>query len=326
MKRRDFVTFLIGATAWVAATRAQESRHLVGVLSGFPRSTWDRLGALAAFFRGLKELGFVEGKNISVEFRWADGPYDRLPSLAVELVNLNVSVIYAADLPSAFAAKAATKTIPIVFTTGTDPIKMGLVESFSRPHGNLTGMSIVGVVLGPKHVELLHELVPSANTIALLGNPGNPNFQPHAPDIRAAADALKHRLEVLTAQTESDIEVAFASMAQHRVGALIIMLDPFLLSRREQVVELAARHTMPTIYPDRTFADLGGLISYGASPLDLNQQAGIYAGKILRGAKPADLPIQQSTKFELVINLKTAKALGLTVPPSLLARADDMIE
>jgi putative ABC transport system substrate-binding protein len=228
---------------------------------------------------------------MSIEYGWADGHYDRLPSLAVELVSRNV--IWAFDLPSAFAAKAATKTIPIVFTIGADPVKVGLVESFSRPTGNLTGVSAFLSVTGPKRVELLHELLPSVNTIALLGNPGNPNFHPDVPDIQAMADALKQRLEVLTASAEGDLEAAFATMVRHGVGALIIMPDPLLISQREQLVELAARYTMPTIYPSRVFADLGGLISYGSSVSYLSQRAGIYVGKILKGAIPADLPIQQ---------------------------------
>jgi putative ABC transport system substrate-binding protein len=242
------------------------------------------------------------------------------------MVSRNVSVIWVHDLPSAFAAKAATKTIPIVFVIGTDPVKVGLVESLSRPNVNLTGASVFLTVVGPKRVELLHELLPAVSAIALLGNPGNANFQLDAPDIRAATDALRQRLEVLTASNESDLEAAFATMVQHRVGALIVVPDPFFYVRREQLIQLAARHAMPVIHPSRLFTDLGGLISYGGSNLDLNQQAGIYVGKILRGAKPADLPIQQSIKFELVINVKTAKALGLTVPPSLLARADEVIE
>jgi putative ABC transport system substrate-binding protein len=283
-------------------------------------------GGLAAFYQGLKEIGFIEGRNISIEFRWADGHYNRLPSLAAELVDRKVSVIWALDLPAAFAAKAATKTIPIVFAIGGDPVKLGLVESLSRPNGNLTGVSMFFSVLGPKRVELLHELLPEVNTIALLGNSRNANVGTDMPDIQAAAAALNQRLEVLTASTEGDLEAAFAIMVQRRVGALILVPDPFLISRREQVVVLAARHAIPTIYPFRGFPDLGGLMSYGSSVPDLNQQAGIYVGKILRGAKPVDLPIQQSTKVELVINLRTAKSLGLTVPSSLLALADEVIE
>jgi putative tryptophan/tyrosine transport system substrate-binding protein len=329
VRRRDFITVLAGAAAWISAAGAQGPRHVVGYLSSFlrPNGSSDALpGALAAFYQGLKETGFVEGRDISIEFRWADGQYDRLPALAAELVGRNVSVICAVDIPSAFAAKAATKAIPIVFVTGADPVKVGLVESFNRPNGNLTGMSVSFSVLGPKRVELLHELLPEVNAVALLGNPGNANVRTDMPDIQAAADALKQRLEALSASTESDLEAAFAIMAQHRLGALIVMPDPFFISRRDKLVELAARHTMPAIYPFRGFPDLGGLMSYGSSVLDLNQQAGIYVGKILRGAKPADLPIQRSTRVELVINLKTAKALGLTVPAALLARADEVIE
>ena len=281
---------------------------------------------MPSFVQGLKDAGFVEGRNISIEIRWTDGQYDRLPSLAAELVGRNVAAIYATDIPSAFAAKAATKTISIVFATGADPVKVGLVDSLNRPNGNVTGVSIFISVLGPKHVELLHELLPAANTIALLANPGNVNIKTHEPEIRAAADRLKQHLEVLTASTESDLEAAFATMVQRGVGGLIVKPDPFFINRCERLVGLAARHAMPAIYPFRAFADVGGLMSYGGSPLDLYQQAGVYVGKILKGTKPADLPVQQSTKLELVINLKTAKALGLTVPPTLLVSADEVIE
>ena len=323
MRRREFITLLGGAAAGVSAARAQEPRRVIGVLTavGFTSVFWP------AFFQGLKEAGFVEGRNINIEIRQvADGHYDRLPSLAAELVGRDVAAIFAADLPSAFAAKAATKTIPIVFATGADPVKVGLVDSLSRPKGNLTGTSLIISVLGPKRVELLHELLPAANTIALLANPGNVNIKTDEPEIRAAADGLKQHPEVLTASTESDLEAAFATMVQHRVGSLIVMPDPFFISRGKQLVALAARHAMPAIYPLRIFADLGGLMSYGGGLVDLYQQAGIYVGKILNGAKPADFPIQQSTKVELVINLMTAKALGLTIPPIVLARADEVIE
>src|SRR5215475_5006755 len=239
MRRRDFITIFVGATAWASGAYAQEPRHVIGFLSGFSDAM---PGSLAAFRRGLEEIGFVEGKNITIEFRSADAHYDRLPSLATELVVRNVSVIFAYDLPSAFAAKAATKTIPIVFGSGADPVKAGLVESFSRPNGNLTGVSISFSILGPKRVELLHELLPAVKTIALLGNPRNPNFQVDTPDIRAAADTLMQGLEVLAASTESDIEAAFAMMVQHRLGALIVVPDPFFIGRREQLVQLAARH------------------------------------------------------------------------------------
>jgi putative ABC transport system substrate-binding protein len=325
MRRRDFLTALAVATAWAYAARGQEPRRLIGVLSGFSASS-TLPGALPAFLHGLKETGFVEGGNLTVEFRLADGHYDRLPSLAAELVGRNVAVIFTFDLPSASAAKAATKTIPIVFAIGADPVKVGLVESLGRPNNNLTGVSGFQSALGQKHVELLHELLPAVSTIALLGNSGNPNFQAAVQDIRAAADVLKLRLEVLAAGTDGDLEAAFATMDQHRVGALILAPDPFFYSRREQLVELAARHTIPAIYPLRAFADDGGLISYASSWVDQYRQGGIYVGKILKGTKPADLPVQQSTTVELVINLKTAKALGLTVPPSLLTRADEVIE
>jgi ABC-type uncharacterized transport system substrate-binding protein len=325
MRRRDFITALAGATALMSAGRGQEARYVIGNLSGF--SDPDPLpGGLAAFSQGLKKTRFVEGSNIKMEFRLADGHYDRLPSLAAELVARKVSVIFASDLPSAFAAKAATKTIPIVFGIGADPVKVGLVEGFSRPNHNVTGVSVFLTVLGPKRVELMHELLPTVDTMALLGNSENANFQPDVPDIQVAADAVKQRLELLTASTEGDLGAAFATMIKHHVGALVLMPDPLFISRRERVVELAARYTIPTIYPSRVFADVGGLISYGSGVLDLYEQAGIYVGKILRGAKPADLPIQQSTKTELVINLKTVKTLGLTVPPSLLALADEVIE
>jgi putative ABC transport system substrate-binding protein len=325
VRRREFITLLGGAAAWVSPARAQEPRRVIGFLSGFGPSFFADEGN-TAFRQGLKDAGFVEGKNISIEIRQADGHYDRLPSLAAELVGHDVAAIFAVDLPSAFAAKAATKTIPIVFITGADPVKVGLVDSLSRPTGNLTGMSIFFSVLGPKRVELLHELLPAANTIALLANPGNVNIKTDEPQIRAAADRLKQHLEVLTASTESDLEAAFATMIEHRVGSLIVMPDPFFISRGEQLVALATRHATPAIYPTRSFVDLGGLMSYGSSILDLNQQAGIYVGKILKGAKPTDLPIQQSTKVELVINLKTANALGLKIPVLMLAQADEVIE
>jgi putative tryptophan/tyrosine transport system substrate-binding protein len=326
MRRREFITLLGGAGVWVSPARAQEPRRVIGILTSFDFASLLSEAGMPAFVQGLKDAGFVEGRNINFEIRQAaDGHYDRLPSLAAELVGRDVAAIFAADLPSAFAAKAATKTIPIVFAMGADPVKVGLVDSLSRPKGNLTGISVVMSLLGPKRVELLHEVLP-VNTIALLANSGNVNIKTDEPEIRAAADRLKQHLEVLTASTESDLEAAFATMVQHRVGSLIVMPDPFFISRGKQLVALAARHAMPAIYPTRIFTDLGGLMSYGGNLVDLYQQAGIYVGKILKGAKPADFPIQQSTKVELVINLMTAKALGLTIPPIVLARADEVIE
>src|ERR1700733_7478959 len=259
MRRREFITLLGGAAASVCPARAQEPRRVIGILTSFDFPNWLSEYGMPAFFQGLKEAGFVEGRNINIEIRQAaDGHYDRLPSLAAELVGRNVAAIVAADLPSAFAAKAATKTIPIVFATGADPVKVGLVDSLSRPKGNLTGISVIMSLLGPKRVELLHELLPATNTIALLANPGNVNTKTDEPEIRAAADRLKQYLEVLTASTESDLEAAFATMVQHRVGSLIVMPDPFFISRGKQLVALAARHA-PAIYPLRIFADLGGL-------------------------------------------------------------------
>jgi putative ABC transport system substrate-binding protein len=326
MRRREFISLLGGAAAWVSPARAQESRRVIGVLSSLGSRGFFADVQMPAFFQGLKEAGFVEGKNISIEIRLADGHYDRLPSLAAELVRRDAVAIFANDVPAAFAAKAATETIPIVFTIGADPIKVGLVDSLSRPKGNLTGMSAFISVLGPKRVELLHEILPTADTIALLANPGNVNIKTDEPEIRAAADRLKHHLELLIAGTESDLDAAFATMVQHRVGSLIVTPDPFFFSRREQLVALAARHMMPAIYPNRWFADFGGLMSYGSNIPERHQQAGIYIGKILKGAKPADLPIQLSTKVELVVNLKTANALGLKIPDLVLAQADEVIE
>jgi putative tryptophan/tyrosine transport system substrate-binding protein len=326
MRRREFITLLGGAAVWVSPAGAQEPRRMIGVLCGFGLAGFFADIVMPPFVQGLKDAGFVEGRNVSIEIRPADGHYDRLPSLAAELVGRNVAAIYASDVPSAFAAKAATQTIPIVFASGADPVKVGLVDSLSRPKGNLTGVSALYSLLGPKHVELLHELLPAANAIALLANPGNVNIKTDEPEIRAAADRLKQHLEVLTASTESDLEAAFATMVERGVGGLILKPDPFFIDRRERLVGRAARHAMPAIYPLRAFADLGGLMSYGGSIIDLYQQAGFYVGKLLKGIKSADLPVQQSTKLELVINLKTAKALGLTIPPTLLIRADDVIE
>jgi putative ABC transport system substrate-binding protein len=324
MRRREFIALLGGVAAWVSPARAQEPRRVVGFLGGASPDIFpDRL---VAFVQGLKDTGFIEGNNISIEWRWADGQYDRLPSLAGELVARKVSVIVVWDAPAAFAAKAATKTIPIVFITGADPVKTGLVDSFSRPGGNLTGVFVLVSMLGPKRLELLREVLPSISTFALLVNPNNPNVV-DAPETEGAANAIGRRLEVLTASTDSDLEAAFTTMVRRQVGALIVMPDPFLYARSKQLVALAVRYGVPTIYPSRDFTEIGGLMSYGTNiSRDLVPEAVTYTGKILRGAKPADLPVQQSIKLELVINLKTAKALGLTIPPTLLARADEIIE
>jgi putative tryptophan/tyrosine transport system substrate-binding protein len=325
MKRREFITFLGGAAAtWPLTARAQEPRRVIGVLGSAASGSFH--GAEAAFIQGLKDAGFIEGKNISIEWHWAEGKYNRLSLLAGELVARNVSVIPAFDLPSALAAKAATKTIPIVFATGADPVKLGLVDSFNQPRGNLTGVFTLVSVLAPKQLELLHEILPSAGTIVLLVNASNPNAQADAPEEQAAAHVLGQRLEVLTASTDSDLEAAFTTMVERRASALIVKADPFFIDRRERLVALAARHAMPAIYSLRVFAEVGGLVSYATNFVDMYQQAGTYAGKIVKGAKPADLPVQQGVKFELVINLKTAKALGLEVPFHLLQLADEVIE
>jgi putative tryptophan/tyrosine transport system substrate-binding protein len=324
MRRREFIALFGGAPAWVSMALAQEPRRVIGVLGS---ASYGALpGAEAAFIQGLKNTGFIEGKNINIEWRWGEGQYNRLSSLAGELVARNVSVICAFDLPSAFAAKAATKTIPIVFGVGVDPVKLGLVDSLNQPRGNLTGVSTLVSALGPKQLELLHEILPSASTIALLINPNNPNAQADAPEEQAAAHLLGQRLEVLTASTDGDLEAAFTAMVERRASALIVKADPFFIGRRERLVALAARHAMPAIYSLRDYAELGGLVSYGVLWVGLYQQVGTYAGKILSGAKPADLPIHQPVKFELVINLKTAKALGVEVPFRLLQLADDVIE
>jgi putative tryptophan/tyrosine transport system substrate-binding protein len=323
MRRREFITLLGGAAAWVSSARAQEPRRVIGYLGSGSSDTYPELPA--GFVRGLKNTGFIEGNNINIEWRWAEGQYNRLPSLAGELVSRGVAVIVAEAAPAASAAKAATKTIPIVFATGTDPVKTGLVDGFNRPGGNLTGVFVLVSMLGPKRLELLRELLPSASTIALLVNASNPNVV-DVPETEAAANAIGRHLEVLNASTERDLETAFTTMVERQAGALVVMPDPLFIARSKQLVALAARYAVPTIYPIREFTEIGGLMSYGTDLVDITQQVGIYVGKILKGTKPADLPVQQTVKFELVINLKTAKALGLTIPPTLLVRADEVIE
>jgi putative tryptophan/tyrosine transport system substrate-binding protein len=324
MKRRDFVTLLGGATALVATARAREPRRAIGVLGSASYGAFP--GTEDAFMEGLRAAGYIEGTNVNIEWRWAEGQYNHLSLLAGELVSRNVAVIVTWDAPASFAAKAATKTIPIVFSSGADPVEIGLVQNFSRPSGNLTGIYNLVAGLGSKHLELLHELLPTASMIVSLLNPANPNAHAYASQTQAAADALGIRLQALTAHTEADLEAAFGIMVQRRADALLVIADPFFIARREQVVALAAGHAIPAIYAFRWFTDLGGLISYGAAVKGFFRQVGTYAGRILNGAKPVDLPIEQNIRYELVINLKAAKALSLTVPPSLLARADEVIE
>jgi putative ABC transport system substrate-binding protein len=326
MRRREFITLLGGAAAtWPLTARAQHKTiPVIGYLNTGSPDTNPPL--LAAFRQGLSETGYVEGQNLAIENRWAEGHYDRLPALAAELVGRKVDLIVASSPPSALAAKSATSTIPIVFRGGADPVGDGLVASLARPRDNLTGVGFGGADLTAKRLELLSELVPRARVIALLVNPNVSNAERVIEDVQEAARAKGLQLHALKAGSESEIDTAFASVVQLHADALVVSADPFLSGRRAQLVALASRHAVPSIYAWREFAASGGLISYGPSLAAALRLIGIYAGKILKGAKPSDLPVQQPTKFELVINIKTAKSLGLTVPPTLLAQADDVIE
>jgi ABC-type uncharacterized transport system substrate-binding protein len=324
MKRREFITLVGGAAAWPLAARAQQAPPLIGFLNGASPAGYAPY--VAAFRQGLKEAGYVESQNVTIEYRWAENEYDRLPALAADLVRRNVVVIAATSTPAAQAAKALTSTVPIVFTTGDDPIKLGLVASFNRPGGNATGVSHLIGELGSKRLGLLRELLPGITVITTLLNPNFPGAERQLRDAEAAAGALGIQLIVLRASTEREINAAFATMVQQRAGALVVGGDPSFIARREQIVALAARHAVPTIYPTRDFAVAGGLMSYGTDFADAYRQAGVYTGRIVRGEKPADLPVQRSIKFEFVINLKTAKALGLTVPNAMQLLADEVIE
>jgi putative ABC transport system substrate-binding protein len=325
VNRRSFITLVGGAAAaWPLAARAQQrAMPVVGFLNG--ASAWEYAHVIAAFRQGLSETGYAEGHNVQVEYRWAEGHYDRLPALAADLVRRQVTVI-AANTPAVPVAKAATTTIPIVFQTGGDPVAAGFVTSLSRPDGNLTGVSNLNMELGPKRLELLHQMVPTASIIALLFNPTNPISEPITRDLQAAARTLGLQLHLLHASTERDFDRVFATLLHLRAGALVIGPDGFFNSRSEQLAVLTVRHTLPAIYQYREFAAAGGLMSYGGSIADSYRTVGVYTGRILKGEKPADLPVQQSTKVELFINLKTAKALDLTVPLPLLGRADEVIE
>jgi putative ABC transport system substrate-binding protein len=328
MTRREFIALLgSGVTAWPVAARAQQpATPVIGYLGS--QSPEEFAGRLRAFRQGLSETGYVEGMNVDIEYRWAENQYDRFPALLADLVRSKVTVIAAVTgTPPALAAKAATTTIPIVFATAGDPVALGLVASLNRPGGNLTGVATLTVELGPKQLEMLRELVPTATIIALLVNPTNPtNAETLSRDLQAAARTLGLQLHVLHASTERDFDPVFASLPRLRAGALVIGSDPFFNGRSQQLAALALRHAMPTMFPFREYAIAGGLMSYGNSFADAHRQVGAYTGRILKGEKPADMPIQQSVKVELVINLKTAKALGLDVPPALLARADEVIE
>jgi len=326
MRRRKFIKLMGGAAvAWPFAARAQRpGMPVVGFLG--TRASGDDPQLLTAFRSGLKEVGYVEGQNVAMEYRFAENQYDRLPVLAADLVRRQVAVIVA-NGPAAKAAKEATPTIPIAFVAGFDPVEVGLVASMSRPGGNITGVSILDVELGPKRLQLLHELAPTATIIAALVNPTDPaRAETTSKELQAAARTLGLQLHVLHASTDRDFDTVFARLVELRAGGLVIGGEPFFNSRSEQLGALTLRHAMPTIYQLRAFAAAGGLVSYGGSLTDAYRQVGIYTGWLLKGEKPADLPVQQSTKVEMVINLKTAKMFGLTVPQSLLGRADEVIE
>jgi putative ABC transport system substrate-binding protein len=325
MKRRKFIALLGGAAAWPLAARAQQrpAMPVVGFLNAGSADGWEPM--LAGFHQGLKEMGYVAGQNVAVEYHWMEGRFDRAPAMVAELIRRQVAVIFA-NTPGNLAAKAATTAIPIVFATGGDPVQMGLVASLSRPGGNVTGVTQMNAEVSPKRLGLAHELVPTATTVAILVNPASPIAEPQVTALQAAARTLGLQLHVLHASTERDFDTVFATLAQQRAGPLVISADSFFNSRSKLLGELTLRHAVPAIYEDRAFAAAGGLMTYGGRTPDMYRIAGAYTGRILKGERPADLPVQQGTRVELIINVKTAKVLGLSIPLPLLARADEVIE
>jgi putative ABC transport system substrate-binding protein len=326
LRRRQFIALVGGAAvAWPLSARGQQaSMPVIGYVG--PGSLDTSAARLRAFRQGLSEAGFVEGRNVAIEYRWADYHMENLPALAADLVRRQVNVITVAGVPAALAAKAATRTIPIVFSFGVDPVALGFVASLNRPGGNITGVANLGGELGAKRLELIHEVVPSANPIGVLLNPANPSFDSQTRDMQAAAQARGVRLQIVHANAERDFDAAFAALLEMRAGALVIGNDALLINRSEQLAALALQHAMPAVYQFPEFAAAGGLISYGSSVAEASRLVGDYIGRILKGEKPNDLPVQQATRTELIINLKTAKTLGLTVPLALLTRADEVIE
>jgi putative ABC transport system substrate-binding protein len=326
MRRREFIRLAGGAAAWPVLAHAQQAMPVIGFLHSASAATFAE--HIPAFHKGLNEAGYVDGQNVTIDYRWAEGHNESLPALAVDLVRRRVAVIVTPiSTPASLAAKAATSTIPIVFVIGADPVKIGLVASLNQPGGNVTGISDIGVQLGAKRLALLHELLPSAVRFAVLVNPNNPGItEAYVSELQAAASAIGRQIEVVTASTISDIDTAFSMIVRMRADAFLISPEALFVTRRVQLLTLAARHALPAVYHRREFADAGGLMSYGSSLAEQFRQTGLYAGRILKGEKPAEMPVQLPTKFEFIINLQTAKTFGIEFPPTLLARADEVIE